>query len=354
MTEGGFRQVLALLRRGVDFAVLRDVRFDAATGRLDLHAIDDPQDLPRTLLVSPDHWSAFADVAGLDDALVDFQGVEEGREGRFRLVAQGRRGDGSWDGGVLVHVPWAEPGADQHRPPMDTGLVSAMAAHELKQPLFTIGMAAKSIELMVSRYRADGLDEAALDGIEQAVARIRLQVERSHAIMTGIIGYVNPTLPGRQTADVRQAMLRAQDFLKPLLDQHNVVVTLGLPDEPLPVSLSHVALEQVIVNAIQNAVDSLVVARAHGNPAGSLTLFAGRERGLVHCRVSDDGDGLASGARQEVFRPFFTTKSAQGSLGLGLHISRQIVTNAGGSIDLLPNKGRGATLYFTLPVCFDP
>jgi signal transduction histidine kinase len=350
MMDKASRQELAWLRRAVDFAFVHDVRFDIGSGRLDVHLLDDLQDLSRSVLVLPDYWDDFAQMAGLDDVFVEFEGVEEGRQGRFRLVTQGRRGDGGWDGGVLIRSPLGEPITAQPRPAMDHGLVSAMAAHELKQPLFTISMAAKSIELLLNRHRADDRAGAALEGIDEAVARIRLQVERSHAIMTGIIGYQNPALSGQQAADVRQAMLHAQDFLKPLLDQHDIAVTLALPDEGVRVALSHVALEQVIVNAIQNAVDSLVAARFHGRQARSLTLSAGTEQGMVHCRVSDDGEGMAGEAKREVFRPFFTTKSAQGSLGLGLHISRQIVTNAGGHIDLLPNERHGATLSFALPM----
>jgi two-component system, NtrC family, C4-dicarboxylate transport sensor histidine kinase DctB len=340
MMDDASRQVVALLRRGIDFALIGNARFDAETGRLELRATE--AGLPRSLMVAHDHWNDLSDAIARDEARVEFHAVEgenEDESGRFRLVLQGGRG-------VLIRLE------HEDKPTTDSTLVSAMAVHELKQPLFTIGMAAKSIELMLDRYRVER-DDGDLDGIAQAVARIRLQIERSHAIMAGVIGYVNPTLPGRQSADVCQAVLRAQDFLKPLLDQHEIAVTLALPDEALPVPVSRVALEQVIVNAIHNAVDSLVAARANGKPAGALTLFAAREQDSVQCRISDDGEGLARGEQDAVFRPFFTTKSAQGSLGLGLHISRQIITGAGGTIDLMANADAGATLAFVLPVYLD-
>ncbi len=68
------------------------------------------------------------------------------------------------------------------------------------------------------------------------------------------------------------------------------------------------------------------------------------------CQICDDGEGLTDTISNDVFNPYFTTKSARGSLGLGLHISRQIVTNAGGTIELLPNADYGATLSFILPM----
>jgi len=350
MADRTSEQVLEWLRRGLDFEVVRDLRFDLATGKLDFRSGDDPVAMTRSVTVVPDHRRGFADAFEQGRAPVDFQALNGELQAYFRLVAEGSGGGLARDRGVLIRLDAPNGARPEQAPAADVGMANAMVAHELKQPLFTIAMAAKSIEFMLGRHRTGTAQAEDLDGIAQAVARIRLQVERAQAIMASISGDASPARQGEQAGEVRQAMIRAHEFLKPMLDQHGVTTSLTLPDEVLPVSLSPVAVEQVIVNAIQNAIDSLVAARLHGRSAGLLTLTATRQQDCVLCQISDDGAGLTGAIGNDVFSPFFTTKSAQGSLGLGLHISRQIVTNAGGTIDLLPNAGHGATLSFILPM----
>jgi signal transduction histidine kinase len=64
--------------------------------------------------------------------------------------------------------------------------------------------------------------------------------------------------------------------------------------------------------------------------------------------VTDSGAGLPSGDPERVFEAFFTTKP-QGT-GMGLTICRRIVEAHGGRLVAIPNRGRGATFQFTLPV----
>jgi two-component system sensor kinase FixL len=68
----------------------------------------------------------------------------------------------------------------------------------------------------------------------------------------------------------------------------------------------------------------------------------------VEVIVTDHGPGLAPGASEHLFNPFFTTKSS--GTGLGLAISRSIVRAHGGRLWHTPNDGSGARFHFTLPV----
>jgi two-component system, NtrC family, C4-dicarboxylate transport sensor histidine kinase DctB len=335
----GPEQALARLARGVDFEPVRDVDFDTVEGRLDVVRSDGSR---QTIHVPRAFWPTFAAADGQEEVTIDFASVDGQGEQPLRLVVDGVRGACAWEGGMLIRPGAAAPSGG------DRGVMSAMAVHELKQPLFTIGMAARSIGLMLEQA-GGAIGDDRSEGIGQAAARIRLQVERAHAIMSGIIGYVQPAMARAADGDVARALLEAADFLQPLFEQHGVVVTLDIREEALPVPLPHVALEQVIVNAIQNAVDSLELARRGGRQAMQVEMRAEVCGDHICCQIRDDGEGLGRDAGEEVFRPFFTTKSGQGNLGLGLHISRQIVSNAGGIISLTGNERHGATLSFTLP-----
>jgi signal transduction histidine kinase len=81
-----------------------------------------------------------------------------------------------------------------------------------------------------------------------------------------------------------------------------------------------------------------------------MTLSLDRQGDRIRCTVADDGVGLDIGVEDTAFEAFFTTKTIDNGTGLGLFISRQIVTDAGGSIALVPNADHGATLVVMLPI----
>ena len=105
---------------------------------------------------------------------------------------------------------------------------------------------------------------------------------------------------------------------------------------------------QVLTNLIFNSV-------THGftdGPGGHILIKA-RRFGMdqVEITFSDDGSGIPEEAQRHVFDPFFTTRRAQGSIGLGLHIVHNLVTQQlGGRITLVSAPGKGTTIFLTLPL----
>jgi len=82
-------------------------------------------------------------------------------------------------------------------------------------------------------------------------------------------------------------------------------------------------------------------------------LIRARRLGMeqVEITFSDDGRGIAEEVQRHVFDPFFTTRRAQGSTGLGLYIVHNLVTQQlGGRITLVSAPGKGTTICMTLPL----
>ena len=108
------------------------------------------------------------------------------------------------------------------------------------------------------------------------------------------------------------------------------------------------AYGQVLTNLIFNAV-------THGftdGPGGQMLIKARRlGTDQVEIIFSDDGCGIPDAVQRHVFDPFFTTRRAQGSTGLGLYIVHNLVTQQlGGRIALASAPGKGATICMTLPL----
>jgi signal transduction histidine kinase len=105
---------------------------------------------------------------------------------------------------------------------------------------------------------------------------------------------------------------------------------------------------QVLTNLVFNAV-------THGftdGPGGHIVIKA-RRLGMeqVEITFSDDGSGVPEEVQRHVFDPFFTTRRAQGSIGLGLYIVHNLVTQQlGGRITLVSAPGKGTTIWMTLPL----
>jgi two-component system C4-dicarboxylate transport sensor histidine kinase DctB len=115
-----------------------------------------------------------------------------------------------------------------------------------------------------------------------------------------------------------------------------------------------VQLEQVILNLVRNALDS-VGDQEHGR----ITITAQASEGQVSksqaskshvlIKVADNGPGIPASQIDQIFDPFFTTKALGKGLGLGLSISYGIVQDFGGQIHARNLPGGGAELTVELP-----
>jgi signal transduction histidine kinase len=115
------------------------------------------------------------------------------------------------------------------------------------------------------------------------------------------------------------------------------------PAKPM-VSVNPAQLLQVMLNLVQNAIDSMreVVDRAR-----VLSIRTAADGGAVIVEVSDTGVGLPTSGTARLFDPLYTTK--KGGMGLGLAICRRVVMLHGGTIDARSNPGFGALFVISLP-----
>jgi len=121
-----------------------------------------------------------------------------------------------------------------------------------------------------------------------------------------------------------------------------VTLDLNLPDR-LQVMGNPLQLSQVFINLIQNALDAM------DGRQGRLDISAAAEGGLIRVDFKDSGPGIPPDLWGKVFHPFFTTKGEKEGTGLGLFISRLIVENHRGSLELIPRAEAGAWFRITLP-----
>ena len=104
-------------------------------------------------------------------------------------------------------------------------------------------------------------------------------------------------------------------------------------------------LQQVFLNLLLNAADAVP-------EGGKITIKTShdKEGKTIAIRVQDTGKGIPAELKERIFQPFFTTKGRGKGTGLGLAVSKRIVEEHGGSIDVARNEAGGASFKIVLPV----
>jgi signal transduction histidine kinase len=215
------------------------------------------------------------------------------------------------------------------------GEMAAGLAHELNQPLTAMHFeAAAALELP---------PDAAADDMRQALATISDQTLRAGEIVRRMRTFARRGESKRDVTDLRPVISEVLGLLSHDLRLNGVTTTETLDQVP-PVVADRVEVQQVLVNLIRNAIESM----SHTAMRDRLLTIELREADhRVRVSVADSGRGIDPDIANRLFHPFQSTKPD--GMGLGLSICQSLIEAHGGSIGTLPHSGPGATFYFELP-----
>ena len=158
---------------------------------------------------------------------------------------------------------------------------------------------------------------------------------------------VDRSLADRRNFDLRVATEQIVASVIPGLPKPRNPLALDIPSDVIMNSYPG-AYGQVLTNLIFNAVTHGFGDQAVGNMLLEATRVGNH---AVEVVFSDDGVGISEDAQRHVFDPFFTTRRAKGSTGLGLYIVHNLVTvQLGGRIRLVSAEGKGTSISMTLPL----
>jgi two-component system, chemotaxis family, CheB/CheR fusion protein len=221
------------------------------------------------------------------------------------------------------------------------GELATGLAHELNQPLASI---ANVVEACSRYVRAGIIDPAKLLELLDDVGN---QAMRAAGIVAHLRSFVDKGEPQLEDVDLVDVVSKVPNLMRYELERTRVELFLDLPTGPLVVQADRIQIEQVIVNLIQNAMDSIEEA---GSGERKIVFRARTAGAMVELCVRDTGTGVLGAAADRIFEPFFTTKT-QG-LGMGLALSRSILEAHAGRIWMEPllDGTRGANVCFALPL----
>ena len=219
------------------------------------------------------------------------------------------------------------------------GELSGAIAHELNQPLTAIlAYAQAARRLLGGRSPELGKIAEVLDEIVHEDNRASEVIRRLHGLLRKGESKVE-LVELNELVESTAALLRSEAIGRKV--RLDAVLASDLPR----VSCDPVQLQQVLLNLFVNAMDAMGDTVISERVLTVRTLLTGD--GYVEVRVCDRGQGISDAQRDQIFKPFFTTKDH--GLGLGLSICAKIVKAHGGKLKIDSNTDGGVTASLLLP-----
>ena len=221
------------------------------------------------------------------------------------------------------------------------GEVARRLAHEIKNPLTPIQLAAERIR----RRYLDRMQDMEAEVLDRATHTIVQQVEAMRDMVNAFSEYARAPEMNIARVDLNGLIQEVTELYR-LQDSHSAI-RLDLDQRLEGLDADAVRLRQVLHNLVRNALEAL----EHQEPAQitiSTTVLRDGARDSVEIRVQDNGPGFDRETLEKVFEPYVTTKIR--GTGLGMAIVKKLVEEHGGSISAENHPEGGACITVRLPI----
>jgi signal transduction histidine kinase len=214
------------------------------------------------------------------------------------------------------------------------GELSTGIAHELKGPLIAIGGFARRLARMIP-----------VENPEFGYIKTIIEEEkRLENILDEVLSFSKKTTICYERCSIAETVDSALAILVHAIEKNRVLLQKTFPKKEIMLYGDCQQLKQVFINLFHNALDVMLTGGILKVTISTATLG---EKKAVAVRISDTGGGIPHSVRNNIFSPFFTTKSK--GTGLGLPITNRIIANHGGKIRVRNHSAGGAEFTVLLP-----
>lgn len=210
------------------------------------------------------------------------------------------------------------------------GEMAAGLAHEIRNPLAGISGV---IEIV-------GRDLPKESPAREVLSEVKTEVQQITRTVNDLLETARPKPPEMKVANLNATVEHAVLFARQQVGDKNVNVEVVEAQNLPPVEHDSAQLQQVVLNLVLNAIQAI-------GAAGTVTVEVVRHDAFAGITVSDTGKGIPADHMPHIFRPFFTTKSD--GTGLGLSLSRRIVEEHNGRIEVTSRLDVGSQFTVLLP-----
>ncbi len=219
------------------------------------------------------------------------------------------------------------------------GQLAATIAHEINQPL----AAALTNAGACLRWLAN--DTPDLDEVRASLQRIVRDIQRIDDVTGTIRTLARKGSVAHAPLDINAAIQEVLTLTHGELERHDISLRADLAAGLPKVLGDRVQLQQVILNLVVNAIESMITVKDRQRHLCVISKM--EDCGMVSVEVRDSGPGLDSKTMSRIFEAFFTTKVE--GMGLGLSICRSIMDSHGGLLWTSPASPDGASFFIAVP-----
>ena len=242
----------------------------------------------------------------------------------------------------------------------ELGTLTGGLAHEIKNPLSTIGLNIQLLEEDLETLRGRLPDDASareeFGRLHRRFQSLSREAQRLRDILDDFLRFAGRIRLDLQPHDLNALLDELADFFQPQASAAGVQLRTQFAAHPAEAHVDQNLIKQAVLNLMINAAQIMTETREKGKPNGGCDeLILRTERyhcpsGRVelHIHVIDTGPGIDEQTRAKVFQPYFSTR--KGGTGLGLPTTRRIVEEHGGTISVHAEPGRGSDFVIALPV----
>ncbi len=214
------------------------------------------------------------------------------------------------------------------------GTVISGIAHEINNPLNNMFL---TIDVIKEHF-----DDLTKEEVFEMLQDIYREGDRAREIVMHLLEFARSKKDVHiEPLDIVKLIKDSYKIISNQLRTQNIKSSLELPKNPVKVLGNFNQLQQVLVNIMVNAIQSMT-------NGGKLGIKAYVENKNVVIEISDTGSGIPDKIKEKIFEPFFTTKEK--GTGLGLSVSYNIIKRHKGEIKVESKLGKGTTFKIFLPI----
>lgn len=240
----------------------------------------------------------------------------------------------------------------------EIGTMTSGLAHEIKNPLSTIGLNAQLIQEdlrdISHTLPADDPSQDHMRRIQRRFDSLTRETQRLRDILEDFLRFAGRMKLDLAPTDINDLVNELADFFSAQAQASGMQLRTQLAGGPLVVPADASLLKQALLNLLINALQAMSDARQQNKPHGGaseLLIRTEKVRVLnqdeVRIHVTDTGPGIVPEQREKIFQPYFSTK--RGGTGLGLPTARRIIEEHHGSLTFHTEPGRGTDFVIGLP-----
>jgi signal transduction histidine kinase len=222
----------------------------------------------------------------------------------------------------------------------EIGNMTSGLAHEIKNPLSTVGLNAQLLAEDIDHLDAHEKEKVK---IIKRLGSLSREVHRLKGILDDFLQFAGRMKLHREKIDLREVLSDLEDFYQPQCDSESIVLRMQMPKEPVIANVDASLLKQAILNLLINATHAM------GESEQKELMIRLEENASEACiHIIDTGKGIEEVHIDEIFHPYVSNK--QGGTGLGLPTTMRIAQEHGGHIRVNSTVGQGSDFILCVPL----